>query len=228
MLSNRREGTLEVSVAAPERDPDPKVSPWGGISGAAVWSAGRVIGLIAEHHRSDGLGRLAATRVDRWHERLSPARLRELCDLTGLPAKPGDLREVVPPTGSELVEAGYHAQVRDIAPWELRGREEELAELVRFCAGDEPYQWWLAEAWAGKSALAAWFVLNPPAGVRVGTAPSGPPAASPTPRPRCGRWPRWPGRWSRSTWTAPWLWPARRRTRQGPYPSCTSGSGRGR
>ena len=167
VLSNRREGTLEVSVAAPERDPDPKVSPWGGMSGAAVWSAGRVIGLIAEHHRSDGLGRLAATRVDRWHERLSPARLRQLCDLTGLPAKPGDLREVVPPTGSELVEAGYHAQVRDIAPWELRGREEELAELVRFCAGDEPYQWWLAEAWAGKSALAAWFVLHPPAGVRV-------------------------------------------------------------
>ena len=143
------------------------VSPWGGMSGAAVWSAGRVIGLIAEHHRSDGLGRLAATRVDRWHERLSPARLRQLCGLTGLPAKPGDLREVVPPIGSELVEAGYHAQVRDIAPWELRGREEELAELVRFCAGDEPYQWWLADAWAGKSALAAWFVLHPPAGVRV-------------------------------------------------------------
>ena len=167
VLSNRREGTLEVSVAAPERDPDPNLSPWGGMSGAAVWSAGRVIGLIAEHHRSDGLGRLAATRVDRWHERLSPAQLHQLCGLTGLPAKLGDLREVVPPIGSELVEAGYQAQVRDIAPWELRGREAELAELVRFCAGDAPYQWWLADAWAGKSALAAWFVLHPPAGVRV-------------------------------------------------------------
>ncbi|HEX3213471.1 MAG TPA: trypsin-like peptidase domain-containing protein, partial [Actinomycetota bacterium] len=29
VLSNRREGTLEVSVAAPERDPDPNLSPWG-------------------------------------------------------------------------------------------------------------------------------------------------------------------------------------------------------
>jgi hypothetical protein len=64
VLSNRREGTLEVSVPAPERDPDPQRSPWGGMSGAAVWSAGRVIGLVAEHHRSDGPGRLAATRVD--------------------------------------------------------------------------------------------------------------------------------------------------------------------
>ena len=167
VLSNRREGTLEVSVPAPERDPDPAVSPWGGMSGAAVWSAGSVVGLVAEHHRADGLGRLAATRVDRWYERLSPTRLRELRDLTGLPARADDLGEVVPPTDSELVEAGYLAQVRDIAPAELRGREQELAELVRFCAGDEPYLWWRAEAWAGKSALAAWFVVHPPAGVRV-------------------------------------------------------------
>ena len=167
VLSNRREGTLEVSVPAPERDPDPAVSPWDGMSGAAVWSAGSVVGLVAEHHRTDGLGRLAATRVDRWYERLSPTRLRQLRDLTGLPARADDLGEVVPPTDSEPVEAGYLAQVRDIAPAELRGREQELAELVRFCAGDEPYLWWRAEAWAGKSALAAWFVVHPPAGVRV-------------------------------------------------------------
>ena len=167
VLSNRREGTLEVSVPAPERDPDPRRSPWGGMSGAAVWSAGRVIGLVAEHHRSDGLGRLAATRVDRWYERLSPSQLRQLRDLTGLPARADDLRDVVPPTDSELVEAGYLAQVRDLAPVELRGREQELAELVQFCAGDEPYLWWRADAWAGKSALAAWFVVHPPAGVRV-------------------------------------------------------------
>ncbi|HEY6706857.1 MAG TPA: serine protease [Actinomycetota bacterium] len=116
VLSNRREGTLEVSVPAPERDPDPAVSPWGGMSGAAVWSAGSVVGLVAEHHRADGLGRLAATRVDRWYERLSPTRLDQLRRFTGLPATAEELREAVPPTESELVEAGYHAQVRDIGP----------------------------------------------------------------------------------------------------------------
>jgi hypothetical protein len=39
--------------------------------------------------------------------------------------------------------------------------------LVGFCAGDQPYAWWQAGPWAGKSALMAWFVLHPPAGVDV-------------------------------------------------------------
>ena len=167
VLSNRREGTLEVSVQLPERDPDPERSPWEGMSGAAVWSAGRIIGLVAEHHRSDGLGGLAATRVDRWYERLLFAQLGELCDLIGLPATRYQLSEVVPSTAAELLEAGYTAQVRDIAPEQLLGREQELAELIRFCAGEERYQWWQAGPWAGKSALAAWFVSHPPAGVSV-------------------------------------------------------------
>jgi hypothetical protein len=168
VLANRREGTLEVSVPPPERDPDPNRSPWEGMSGAAVWSGGRIIGLVAEHHRSDGLGRLAATRVDRWYESLAAKRLDELrALLPGLAARPGELREVVPPTAGELLQAGYLAQVRDIAPERLVGREQEWAELVQFCAGEQRYQWWQARPWAGKSALAAWFVLHPPAGVTI-------------------------------------------------------------
>jgi hypothetical protein len=166
VLSNRREGTLEVSVAAPERDPDPKRSPWEGMSGAAVWSAGRIIGLVAEHHRADGLGRLAATRVDHWYERLAPGQLAQLrLLLPGLPAARDELGEVVPATPAEVLQAAYTAQVRDIAPDPLLAREDELGELVRFCAGEDRYAWWQAGPWAGKSALAAWFVLQPPAGV---------------------------------------------------------------
>ena len=165
MLSNRREGTLEVSVPPPERDPDPKVSPWEGMSGAAVWSAGRIIGLVAEHHRSDGLGRLAATRVDRWYERLAPARLRQLCDLTGLPAKPGDLRRGGAADRLGAVEAGYHAQVRDIAPEQLRGRERGAGRAGGVLCRRGALPVVAGGPWAGKSALAAWFVLHPPAGV---------------------------------------------------------------
>jgi len=168
VLSNRREGTLEVSVPSPEQDRDPTRSPWEGMSGAAVWSAGRIIGLVAEHHPADGPGRLAATRVDRWYERLPAERMDQLrARLPGLPAQPRDLVEVVPPAHGELVQAGYLAQVRDIAPERLVGREQELAELVQFCAGQERYQWWQAAPWSGKSALAAWFVLHPPAGVSM-------------------------------------------------------------
>src|SRR5262249_7745620 len=47
------------------------------------------------------------------------------------------------------------------------GREAELAELAGFCAGDEPYMWWQAGPWAGKSALLSTFVLDPPHGIDV-------------------------------------------------------------
>jgi len=65
--------------------------------------------------------------------------------------------------------SGYLEQVRRIAPEVLRGRDSELADLARFCAAEDPppYWWWRADAWAGKSALMSWFVLHPPARVRV-------------------------------------------------------------
>ena len=65
--------------------------------------------------------------------------------------------------------SAYVQQVRRIAPAELAGRQEELAELGAFCTADGGCQWvwWQASAWAGKSALMSWLVLHPPAGVRV-------------------------------------------------------------
>jgi hypothetical protein len=61
--------------------------------------------------------------------------------------------------------------VEPIAPQTLIGREEELAELGRFCLTRDPkalaYAWWQAGAWAGKSALVATFAISPPQGVDV-------------------------------------------------------------
>ncbi|MGC4797182.1 hypothetical protein ACLQ3H_24135 [Micromonospora saelicesensis] len=59
--------------------------------------------------------------------------------------------------------------VTQIAPPSLRGRETELEELRHFCTvpDGEPYVWWQASAWSGKTALLSWFVLNPPPDVRV-------------------------------------------------------------
>lgn len=78
LLANRREGSLEVRVAPPERDPDPEVSPWEGMSGAAVFCDGRIVGVISKHHRSDGLGRLAASRADAWRRKVSTAHLQQM------------------------------------------------------------------------------------------------------------------------------------------------------
>ncbi|MER7396509.1 NACHT domain-containing protein [Streptomyces sp. NPDC000151] len=94
-LAYLRRGTLEISrLQAPEYDPDPNRSPWEGMSGAAVWSGGCLIGIISEHQRSDGLGRLTASPVSLWYKSLTPERIGELADLTGLPLDPDGLDEL--------------------------------------------------------------------------------------------------------------------------------------
>ena len=68
------------------------------------------------------------------------------------------------------VATRYHEQVQRIAPKELLDREQELADLERFCTDPATvgqYLWWRATAWSGKSALLSWFVLHPPRGVRI-------------------------------------------------------------
>jgi hypothetical protein len=68
------------------------------------------------------------------------------------------------------VRSAYLSQVRALAPGSIEGRYDELAVLAAFCSSEvtaEGYLWWRAEAWSGKSALLSWFVLHPPAGVRV-------------------------------------------------------------
>ncbi|MER5220773.1 effector-associated domain 2-containing protein [Streptomyces flaveus] len=87
VLSNRREGTLELAVPAPRADSEPERSPWEGMSGAVVWCDGAVIGVVSAHHRSDGLGRLAASRVEHWYEVLSAAELERFHRYAGLPAR---------------------------------------------------------------------------------------------------------------------------------------------
>ncbi|MFD4256276.1 trypsin-like peptidase domain-containing protein [Streptomyces sp. NPDC058534] len=99
-LSNRRAGTLEVAVPPPAEDVEPDRSPWEGMSGAPLWSDDAIIGLITTHHRSDGLGRLAAVRVGRWYELLTPAELDILRTRAGLPDRPGPVAGPEPGTAT--------------------------------------------------------------------------------------------------------------------------------
>lgn len=65
LLSNVLTGTLEIRMdASPAADPDPKVSPWEAMSGAAVWAAGHIVGVVAEHHLGEGLATLTGMRID--------------------------------------------------------------------------------------------------------------------------------------------------------------------
>lgn len=164
VLANRREGTLDLRITAPPaEDPDPERDAWEGMSGAAVFSGGYLVGVASRHHSREGAGRIAAGRVDRWtHELSTPERgsLEKLlgCDLAQLPS-------AAPLDAIDLVQEVYRAQLADIAPQMLDEREAELADLVAFCGGEEPYRWHQGRPWAGKTALAAWFALHPPRGV---------------------------------------------------------------
>lgn len=73
------------------------------------------------------------------------------------------------PAGHGLVMAGdsYRALIADLAPDRLLDRDQELAELAGFCAGEQTYAWWQGLPWAGKTALLSWFALHPPEGVAV-------------------------------------------------------------
>ncbi|MFB7494553.1 NACHT domain-containing protein [Streptomyces sp. NPDC056161] len=91
-----RKGTLEISVGAPGPDPEGR-SPWEGMSGAAVWSGGYLIGVVSAHHLTDGAGRLTASRVQRWYKHLTQAQIDQLGDLIGLPARAVHLTRLPPP-----------------------------------------------------------------------------------------------------------------------------------
>ncbi|MFI6092115.1 trypsin-like peptidase domain-containing protein [Streptomyces sp. NPDC051218] len=127
VLSNRREGTLELAVLAPRADPEPERSPWEGMSGAAVWSGGAVIGVISAHHRSDGLGRLAAVRVEQWYGALSSAELAHLGEAAGLPA-PGGLGSVADAEG-KAAPASLAGLPPDLPLRELMGLVDALVAV---------------------------------------------------------------------------------------------------
>ena len=169
VAANRRQGTLAVYLD----DPPPgqpaagEPSPWEGMSGGTVWAGGRIVAVVAEHHPSEGTGRLTARRIDRAYHQLSASDLARIAKMLELPSVASGLPEVVPAERGYLVRSAYLAQVADIAPDELLGRESEQADWAEFCAGADPYAWWQAGPWAGKSALASWFVTHPPAGVDI-------------------------------------------------------------
>lgn len=127
VLSNRREGTLELAVLAPRADPEPGRSPWEGMSGAAVWSGGAVIGLVSSHHRSDGLGRLAAGRVEHWYGALSPAERELLHEEAGLPPL-GALGSAAGPEGPPA-PASLTGLPSDLPLRELMGLVDALVEI---------------------------------------------------------------------------------------------------
>ncbi|TPQ22989.1 serine protease [Streptomyces sporangiiformans] len=127
VLSNRREGTLELAVVAPTDDSEPQRSPWEGMAGAVVWSDGAVIGVVGAHHRSDGRGRLAASRVEHWYDVLSATELERFHQYAGLPARER-LGSAADPVHAPCV-TGLAALPADVPLRQLADLVDALVEL---------------------------------------------------------------------------------------------------
>ncbi|MER7177909.1 NACHT domain-containing protein [Streptomyces hyaluromycini] len=148
-LSYMRTGRLEVTLkSAPEYDPERGRSPWEGMSGSPVWSGGCVIGVISEHHRPDGLGTLAAIPVERWFKDLTPARIKELGELVGLPGHADQLERLPRPSpgAPELREAAELLASRLAGQWEKEWRRRKVHDPyplpVRFRNADTGFDHW--------------------------------------------------------------------------------------
>ena len=87
-LSDGYGGTLEVTLEPPREDPDPRESPWAGMSGAALFADGVLVGLVCEHHRAEGANRITARRADSWYE-MDPAAVTALRAVLELPEPDG-------------------------------------------------------------------------------------------------------------------------------------------
>lgn len=152
--SNARTRTLSLAVAEPPPalHSDKGHSPWEGMSGAAVFAGGYIVGVVGQHFLFEGLGALTLRPLER--EAVAPwsGTLQQLEE---------PLPNVSPPSARQLVTHRARRIVEGLAPDVLVGRGRELTELARFAEDPRRHWRWIqADAFAGKTALLASFALR--------------------------------------------------------------------
>ncbi len=143
---------------------------WSGFSGAGVVCGGSAVGVVVESAHSGGLEavRLAAV-IGAYEPRAEGERepepsataARELLASHGVVPEP--LR------GQERRRPAYEAMLRQYAARcaELTGRDRELAGLLAFATGPDPYLLLVAGPWAGKTSLVTHFATGSHPGLDV-------------------------------------------------------------
>jgi Trypsin-like peptidase domain len=169
-LSDAKTGRFAFAVDVPPGpDPEPNEhSPWEGMSGAAVWASGRLVGVVGQHHPREGPATLTVCPVEKLFGAASEDQLQAWrAALPQLPATAGDLREATPPTVRKIEVARARRAAEALSPRVLLGRGAELAALEEFTGSEVRWRWIQGDAFAGKTALLAWFALHPPERVDV-------------------------------------------------------------
>jgi hypothetical protein len=140
---------------------------WAGLSGAAVFCRGLLVGVVteAEQHgplRALPLAPLLAQSGRRLEPYQEPAdsteRLLSVLRDGGVPAR------VLP---ARRRPSYRQAEELVAATPDLAGRDADYEQLRQVAQSDVPYSLWQAVPWAGKTTLAAHFAASPPAGLDV-------------------------------------------------------------
>jgi hypothetical protein len=165
--SNVKTSTFELDVlVAPPDDPDPAIrSPWEGMSGAAVFASGRLIGVVGQHYPSESPSVLTVRPLAGLYETDDLPRWRSALPQVG--ESVGELAIVTVPSARELAVARAQRAAKALAPAVLVARDDEMAELSTFVGSDSQWRWVQGAAFAGKTALLSWLALHPPPDVDV-------------------------------------------------------------
>lgn len=166
--SNGKTNTLEfITALEPAEDADPKHSPWEGMSGAAVFASGtgRLIGVVGQHHRKESRRVLTVRPLTSLFE--VDDIMRWQTALPQLGTSVDGLTLTTRPSERGLTEERAQRTAASLSPPVLVAREDQLDLLTSFVSGQDRWLWLQGNAFAGKTALLAWFALHQPANVDV-------------------------------------------------------------
>jgi tetratricopeptide (TPR) repeat protein len=129
--------------------PDKARSVWEGMSGAAVWAGALLVGVVVRHELREGAAALTVHSAPEGAQDMArgwPDRVAAFGDLVPVRSAPAEVGET------------YRRTAARLAPVLLSGRADEITALEAFAAGQDRWWWWSASAFAGKTALTAWWV----------------------------------------------------------------------
>ncbi|MGW7090225.1 trypsin-like peptidase domain-containing protein [Streptomyces sp. NPDC054871] len=143
---------------------------WSGFSGAGVVCEGSAVGVVVESAHSGGLEAVRlATVIGAYEPRAEGEREpgRSATAARELLASHGVVPE--PLGGTTRRRPSYEAMLRQYADRcaELAGRDQELAGLLEFATGPDPYLMLVAGPWAGKTSLVTRFAMGSHPGLDV-------------------------------------------------------------
>lgn len=151
----------ELTSTTPLPPADPSRTPWAGMSGAAVFSAGLLVGVVRQDRRAATGARLTATPLAtliadetfraalREHTSWEPiAEPVELAPVLTSPYRTRGIRSIASLLRADARTVGFH------------GRDQECARLVRWCDTTGPASALLVtgQGGTGKTRLAHWFL----------------------------------------------------------------------